>query len=120
MKKEKIFWTILRFCFLKCPFEELNYENFDSIVTKMINLIVKEIKLYKKKEIFDILIKIIEFEIKKEIEIPNFKARIQKIFKDLHFNRDKVQKTLNPLFDKFRINDVYYSNLKSIFNYITH
>ena len=86
----------------------------------MINLILKEIKFYKKKEIFEILLKIIEFEIKKEIEILNFKKKIFKIFKDLKFSKEKIKGIFEPLFDKFRINDVYYSNLKNIFNYITH
>lgn len=77
-----------------------------------LTLITKSIKHYKKPPIFSVLNKILELDIKKEIEIINFDANIKLCFQEDFFTQEKIQEILNPLFLLFQDNEVYNSYLK--------
>lgn len=85
---QRNYWILLSFFFDHCSLETFNFQYFDKIVNMALILLVKSIKSYKEEPLFRVLNKILSFEIKKEIEIPNLEKNLQECFNEDFFTRE--------------------------------
>ena len=90
LRYETNFWVLAKFSFQNCDFKKVNYKQFDQIVNQMFKLIKDELRCNKRKEIFCVLNKILDLEIRKEIQIPKFEEDLVQLFSDRYFTDSRM------------------------------
>lgn len=118
-KEAFLFWKIFHFAFTNCKFEELNFEYFDSITNQAFEKICKVIEVDKSYYIMDILRRLVQFEIKKEISIKNFNIEFSELLKEKLSDED-IKNTFSSVYWAMNGNDVYIRNMEEIFGNKAH
>lgn len=113
-KHQFLFWKIFHFSFINCKFEELNFEYFDSIINQTFERIAKILSYDKSYFVMDILKRLVQFEVKKEVSIRNFNIEFADVLKE-RLTEDDIRATFSPLYWTMNGNDVYIRHLEEIF-----